>query len=291
MKIITLSSLAMVSLLALTSCLKDKEYDNSTYGINLDKGDNAIIFSNAPKKSIGINLTGTTTTYSLILLSASSLDAPTQDIQVTVAEKPSLVTAANLTPLPPGTLVAVTGTTFKKGLIQDTLRITFNSTLALDLAKTYGLGLTLTSASGGYKTAGTGNDILISINIKNAYDGNYHAVGYFYHPSAPRAIDRTVTLATVGEKVSSTNLGDLANPISLTVDANNNVTVADLNGNVGVGPTTSLSALPSPYTPFAGSNPTIYTNKYDPATKTFYLRYGYQGGSGPRTVEEILTKE
>jgi hypothetical protein len=137
---------------------------------------------------------------------------------------------------------------------------------------------------------------VISVGVKNQYEGNYHANGYFYHPSSPRAINNlAVYLSTATANSVTTNLGDLGNRITLTIDANNNVTVADVGPGPGVGPTMSLSSLaagsPPGYNPFPGSNPALYTNKYDPNTKTFYLRYGYLGGTGWRDIEEILTHD
>lgn len=137
--------------------------------------------------------------------------------------------------------------------------------------------------------------IVAPLPIINKYEGSYTSNGYFYHPSSSRAINNLVkSVLTAG-------------PNSVTVD------LADLGGSgytavFTIDPTTNkvnITAAPgaggAPYSMFTSGLPTTnpgYTaqwsssascdNTYDPATKTFYVRYGYMGGSGWRVTEEIL---
>ena len=163
----------------------------------------------------------------------------------------------------------------------------------LDAAKSYLITLGISKIEGApadvKPASGTGTAYVRIVG--NPLAGNYASTGYFYHPSAPRAINiPSKTLAAASPTKLEMNLGDLGARVILSVDATNNVTIADLNGvNVGISPTLVLSSLPGVYSPML-PNPALYNNKYDPATRTFYLRYGYEGGSGPRTVEEKLVR-
>ena len=129
--------------------------------------------------------------------------------------------------------------------------------------------------------------------LVNQYEGSYTATGYLYHPSSPRALSADKFLTTSGTNGVVVDLGDLGGSgyqALLTVDASNNVTVTAATGAAG-----------APYTMFSAGLPTTnpgYTaqwagsascnNTYDPATKTFYLRYGYMGSGGWRVDEEVL---
>ena len=168
------------------------------------------------------------------------------------------------------------------------------------------LGLTIAKVEGDGATVNgdiSQNRVVINISALNQWDGAYKSSnGYFYHPTAPRAIpagdDKYCSTSGVNSVV--TELGDFDGVtqgptvyyVTLTIDAGNNVLVGPGPGAApAANPVVSLSALPSSYIPFTGSTPSLYTNKWDPVTKKFYLRYGYVGSTGYRVVEEVLTKQ
>jgi Domain of unknown function (DUF1735)/Domain of unknown function (DUF4361) len=277
-----------------TSCLKDKDYANSKYGINLDLGEKSVSFAKAPTLNLGANLTTASVTYKVILIQSSAASAPTEDVAVSVAFKPSLLTGTSYTPLPAGSVVLPTSFKIAAGKILDTLPITFPNSSTLDLTKTYAVGLTITSAGAGYKFGGSKNDLLLIINLKNQYDGDYDAVGYFYHPASPRALRADKTLSTTGPTSVLVGLGDLGGSgyeAILTVNPDNSLTIVPAPGAAGAPYVIFTSGLPttSPgYTSqWAGSSQC--NNTYDPVTKTFKLRYGYVGGTGYRVTEELIT--
>lgn len=137
--------------------------------------------------------------------------------------------------------------------------------------------------------------------IGNPLAGNYSDVGYFYHPTASRAIPMDVkTLLPVSPTVLQVDLGDLGSAgyiAYIEVDpTNNHVKISDPPGyynddnNFLVQFDNGLPDSNPGYTPAWVGSP-LCNNTYDPATKTLRLRYGYMGGSGWRVTEEILVKQ
>ena len=300
--------LGTLVMIAFSSCLKDKKYDEGII--------QAVSSKNGVSKVIEIGLTGTSNSNFFVLsLDASNTDttidfipvnlaAPepaSEDINVTLVKNDALVTAYNSAngttyTVPSASQFSVLNAnnvvTIPKGSYTGYLRLKFKPSNFL--GGDYAIGYSIGSVDKqGYTISSNLKNGIVAITIKNKYHGNYHANGYFYHPSAPRAINNlAVPVQTVNANTSVTYLGDLGNLIYLTVDpATNKVTISDAGTPPGVSPTAVLTSLPGGYTPFAGSNPSIYNNTYDPATKTFYLRYGYMGASGWRVVEEILKKD
>ena len=149
-----------------------------------------------------------------------------------------------------------------------------------DASKHYAVLLKITNTGGftaQHAADGTPQDIiLVTLGVKNIYDGDYHAVGTIAFPNdvGNRAWDKTKTLTTIDASTSITEAADLSGSgyyMYLKVNADNTVTVT-----------------PAPSAP----NQTIQNNgdcTYDPATHTFTLNYKYIGGSGDRRMNETLT--
>jgi hypothetical protein len=193
--------------------------------------------------------------------------------------------------------------TIKAGKLLDTLEITIPRASNLDPNLTYGIGLELVSASNGFIVASNMKEVLIRISVKNIYDGEYTANGYFYHPTAPRAItNRPKDVLTTGPNSVEVELGDLGGLGYFAI-----FTVDPISGALSITPApgTATPALPLYPSGLPAQNldgtPTLYAaawpnaaqcnNVYDPATKEFRVRYGYGGGgSGQilRVTEEII---
>jgi len=150
----------------------------------------------------------------------------------------------------------------------------------------------VTSASGKKRTW-TVN--VAPLPVINKYEGSYTSNGYFYHPSSPRAITNLVkSVLSAGPTSVTVDLGDLGSSgysALFTIDpTTNNVTITAASGAAGAPYTMFTSGLPTTnpgYTPqWSGS--ASCNNTYDPATKTFYVRYGYMGSNGWRVTEEII---
>ncbi|MBI1780303.1 MAG: DUF1735 domain-containing protein [Sphingobacteriales bacterium] len=149
---------------------------------------------------------------------------------------------------------------------------------------------------------GAGNNLSSNFNtlyyhlIGNPYAGNYTATGYFYHPSSPRAISRQKSASPLNSVDFSIELGDLGGngyiAIFTTDPVTHAVTITAAPGAGGAPYTMFSNGLPtdSPGYTAGWSGSSMCNNTYDPVTKTFYVRYGYMGGSGWRVTEEIIKK-
>lgn len=152
---------------------------------------------------------------------------------------------------------------------QRTANISINVvTQNFDLEKAYVLPITIADASGqqisNYKT------LFLNIQAKNKYDGIYTVKGYVHRDAdlslgGPIKAGITTSLATTG-----------ANTLSYTPVWANGGGIGGIDGlGLVVNPTTNKVT-------FTDSNPTLvgtpgYDNRYDPATKTFYLSFLWNG--------------
>jgi Domain of unknown function (DUF1735)/Domain of unknown function (DUF4361) len=136
------------------------------------------------------------------------------------------------------------------------------------------------------------NKIVIAIKAKSIYTGLYQAVGNAARTDQPNnkylnySYNIQKTLSVITPLTVQTNTADVGNPIYLTVNADNTVSINFLQDVTGPfyadgenGGSVSFSSL-GPYSQNG-------VNKYDPATKTFTLNYQYFGGVA--TVSETLT--
>lgn len=129
--------------------------------------------------------------------------------------------------------------------------------------------------------------VIYAIVVRNKWDADYNVTGWFFHPSAGRAIKTIKHLSTINATRVQTGVGDLGNQFQF--DVINNLLV---NWSSGDETSSGFMTLDNPggtdysdpsnggYLPGdATFNKTIYNNTYDPATKTFYMHYGYQNGA------------
>lgn len=140
-----------------------------------------------------------------------------------------------------------------------------------DLAKSYALGLQIADASGAIINPNA-KSIVVNIGLKNKWDGVYRIKGFVDHPTA--AFKGPFDAPEVELQTSGPN--------SVTMEAQpffNNGTLAFF----GVYPTFTISepsnAVTVTVTPVVQSAGVPYTNKYDPATKTFFCHYGYSSNT------------
>jgi Domain of unknown function (DUF1735)/Domain of unknown function (DUF4361) len=298
-----------ISVIAM-SCLKDKEYDNGSI--------QSVHATGGVPKVVEIRLTATNTTnflsYSfdnslndttveLIPVNLATAEPAQQDIHVTLTPDPDLVAAYNAANgtdyADPGSLYALADNgvvTIPKGSRLGFLKITFKP--ADFLGGNWAIGFMISKIDeSGYTISGNLSTGVAAITIKNAYEGTYTSTGYLYHPSSPRPISDVKYLSTVDENTVAVSLGDLggAGYIAwVTVDpVTNKLTITAAPGASGTPYTQFDAGLPTTnpgYTPqWSGSSQ--INNTYDPATQTFYLRYGYMGSTGWRVTEEILQKQ
>lgn len=308
LKFIRLNSLLLFvfGAMFLTGCLKDNDFEDGTYGINNPGSPKGVLFQQSKVNASGIQvpvvagISGISTPQTIQTLVKIAADqAVSQDLEVTVTLNNALLDGTDLTALdasyytlPSGKVVIPAGEKYAQFVV------TIPDAAVIDPSVVYGLGFTITEVSGSdYTVASNSKDFVFGIAIKNIYDGNYHSTGYVYHPSAPRGVDEDKVLPTVDANTVECFLGDLGTAgyvAWLTVDPEtNHVTITAAPGAAGAPYTQFDDGLPTTnpgYTP-QWDDSSLCNNTYDPATGTFYLRYGYVGSTGWRVTEEILTKE
>ncbi|MCF2487039.1 BT_3987 domain-containing protein [Dyadobacter sp. CY347] len=286
---------------AITSCLKDD------MNLDPDTSTNVVEFKNP---SSFVSPSGST--YALysqsfdlaeeadypVEVSYSGADVAPQDITVTLGVDTAAVTQYNaeqeeaFEAITPDLYTIPASVVIPKGQRRAEVVIKLKPS-KFDFAKSYVLPIQIKSASTGVVSGNFGT-ILLAVKAKNIYDATYAATGYVYHPTAPRAVAKDKPMVTVSPTTVSVELGDLGGSgynANLTIDPKTNkVTITPAAGAAGAPYTQFDTALPSPYTP-AWANASKANNTYDPATKTFYLRYGYMGGNGWRVTEEILVRK
>ncbi len=139
--------------------------------------------------------------------------------------------------------------------------------------------------------------VVAPLPVINKYEGTYTANGYFYHPSSPRDIAGMNKYLSSSDANSVTvELGDLGGSgyfALLTVNSDNSLTITPAPGAAGAPYTMFTSGLPTSNPGYTAqwSGSSSCNNRYDPATKTFYVRYGYLGGTGWRVTEEKIVKQ
>ena len=294
-----------------TSCMKDKGFEDQTYGIN----DPA-----TSKDGVGFNLEGSVNYKKNVglvvsdqpqVIDANKLmigfysEAPAKsDIKVQIALDPSIIDDYNtnngtsIVEMDPASYtVASTTITIPAGQQRAAVVVTVPSTTSFDPNNSYGLAFKIVSVDGDAQIAANMNKVMLEINIKNIYDGDYVSNGYFYHPTAPRPmIDLAKTFFTLNATSCAVALGDLGpsgyysifdvDPVTnaLTITAYPNGTPPLTMWTSGL-PTTGPG-----YTP-QWARSAECNNTYDAATETFQVRYGYVGATGWRVTEEIIVKE
>jgi len=285
--------LSLMSVLILVGCKKDKQ-ENSVKGIYI------VPTSRAASETYNINFSSTP---QLISYAAGLPQSASANVQVSFSVDAGLITAFNsankttYSTLPAASVKLETGsTTISSGkIVSSKDNIVINS-LLLNPDITYLLPVKISSVSGGDISLNSSIPVkYFVIKVKSPYEGNYTSNGWFYHPSSARAINGLAkSLTKTGAFSVSVDLGDLGASgykAILTVDpATNNITISDAPAAAGTPYTMFTSGLPTtdPGYTAAWTGSANCNNKYDPATKTFYVRYGYMGSGGWRITEEAI---
>lgn len=154
----------------------------------------------------------------------------------------------------------------------------------IDLSKSNMIAFRLSDASG-QTIASNFSKMVFPVLVKNVYEANYQVNGYFYHPSAPRAINEVKYLATVsGNRSEVSRLGDLGG-WSFRFDINGaKIENWESIGSTPTAPAAGFMTLDNPfgnatYPGPGGFTSAAFGNTYDAGTKTFKMHYGYAGGS------------
>jgi hypothetical protein len=290
-------------LISLNSCVKNRNAQGTDFShlqdhvILLNGGTSGFAASN-------VAFSGDTATLT-ITVDLASVNLPTSPVAVTIGvDNPQIATynaatGKSFVALPDSAFSLASATlTIPAGQQYASTTISFYKA-NIDGGLSYLIPISIKDASGKALTSNL-NTRFFNI-IGNPLAGTYSDVGYLYHPSAPRAIAPGFkTITAISATILQVDLGDLGGAGYIawfTVDpATNKVTIMDPPGYYNATDdflkqwATLAEVVPPGYTPQWAGSSQIH-NTYDPATKTFYLRYGYLGGGGYRATEEILVRQ
>lgn len=307
-KYINITAVFVLSALLLTSCLKDNVKDLGT------EGDTFIKFLEAPQNAL--YFTPFTTVQTIDLFSVRKDPNSSQSLKTSSVVKltslPALIDSFNSEnstdfEILPDSMFTLKNSAFVAN--STGYDLTFSSgdfakefSIALDGSKwdvshKYALAFTLSVSGTGITTLSDLDTIMVFLSVKNKYDGTYTATGYLYHPASPRTLSANKAVTTAGPNSVTVAVGDLGTSgytALITVDeATNALTITAAAGASGAPYTMFSDGLPNanPGYTAAWASSAQCNNTYDPATGTFYVRYGYLGGTGWRVIEEILTKQ
>lgn len=304
-------------LLAFTSCLKESaDFDSYKSQSVRSNGDVKIVAIGLDVKSnkqffTAAYVSNDEKTEFKVPIELCTSGVATEDVSVTVSVLDSVLTNlidSNRVNKSPDTLYTITPKSMyqvlnpngvviiPKGSRIGYLRVQIKPSDFISIDP-YVIPFTITAVNKPYLISGNLQNGFIKIVIKNSYDGDYISNGYFYHPASPRAINkRSKHVSTLDASTVEIELGDLGGSgylAAVTVNPDNTLTIVAESGAAGAPYTMFTSGLPSSapgYTPqWTGSS--TCNNTYDPITKTFYVRYGYKGGTGWRVTEEVISKQ
>jgi len=292
MKQLKIASFIFSALLfSIAGCLKERDMN-----IDPDKGQrNVIEFENTGDNIAGATskfpefysdfglLTSSSTGSSFnVNVSYSGADVAPTDITVNIEIDSTVLDTYNDDNgtdyvVPPADIYSLpTSAVIKQGtrMAQITVPIAFNS--SYDFGAHYALPLKIASASTGTISSNFGKAVY-SFGVRNGYDGNYTLKGFVSHPNAAYTggfkdskCGNWSLVTSGGNSVDLQPGQPFSNNGSLayfgvyprfTIDpATNKVSITDAAGSLA-----SLELFPD------------YDSHYDPATKTIYVKYGWNG--------------
>ena len=282
-----------------TGCLKDDNFDDGRYGINLDGVSKIVEIAGPVDGFVNVDLIGspsdTTVDLALVRLAGGNAD---KDVQVTLALDPTVVTAFNTEhgtnyTAPAANLFSIPSLTVTIPAGQKTGNLRLKAKPNDLFGGAYALGVRVVSVSDpSVKISSNWNTQVVGLTIRNKYDGVYSVEsGFVQRYTAPGVPESPSALS-----------GPLAgNPdVSLVTFGTNTVEIQGLNWTAsqgGVGGINNLRATVDPATNLvtlsALGNATLanwagHENKYDPATKTFYLAFRWNPATTTREYEVVL---
>jgi hypothetical protein len=283
-RIIKTGLILFASVIGLTSCLEDKGYTDIINGVGAEPivsifgADGGALRVQDFKLGVAKEITykvnlGSPEVLSkdvTVTLGPSQTGLDFQNAKRKAAGDPNyVVLPASTYSITPNPVVIKAGTRDAEFKVKITVPTT------LDFANEYLLPIGITNA-GDVKISGNLGFVNIGIGgLPNAYEGNYRAVGFFQHPTVPRAIDQDKSLKSIDKTTCETQFADLGGYVMwLKVNKDNTVTLIPKAGADG------LSDLQQ-----------TGTNIYDPVKKQFTLNYKYVGGNGDRVISEVLSRK
>ena len=309
-KILVKTTLFAAFALVATGCLKDKGFEDHEYGINdPDDSPAAVGFPLGSRAAnvVGIEVSATPqviTTEPVITLFTGQ-PAP-NDINITLTLNPGLVAAYNaknntsVLDMPTNLFSFQSmNVVLPAGQTMVTIPLSIVSSLSLDPTKAYGVGVTISSADGGYTIAENFKNLLLIFNIKNKYDGIYKLFGVHNRPTLDAPYRNvTVHMVTTGPdkvKIYWPAIGADAHPINGATTYYGTFTT-EFQFAVSTATVNPLVAVDNPYTPgsppfgiVAGSNSRwVDTVINGAATRVIFAQYYYNNNPTQRGFTDTL---
>ncbi len=181
--------------------------------------------------------------------------------------------------------------TMAPGEFAKQLKISILNALSLDLSKRYAMGFTITANSSNDRIAAEQYTIVAEIGVKNNWDGIYKVEGNFVHPNACFAgpFGTTTTTGTVEVSLVTTGANTVKrdffgydncfcwNNCTSVITLFSAVPIYQINAN------NTITIIPASTNGVSFDN---FSMTYDPTTKGFNFRYGWNGS---RLLNETWT--
>jgi hypothetical protein len=205
-------------------------------------------------------------------------EANDRDITVTLRVDPTLITGYNtanggsMKMLPTAAFTMPLSVTIPAGQRRVQVPVKFVTTL-LSANFTYGLPVTITDASG-VTLSKNFTSVIVTVNVKNVYDGIFS-----YEGTVIRAGETTGLAGPTISGLTSNLVTVNADTTELELHWANGGGVAGVDHTrIAVNPTTNKVTM------FSQQNATLantpgFDNRWDPATKTFYLSFDWNSGA------------
>ncbi|MGN8058608.1 DUF1735 domain-containing protein [Pedobacter sp. 22163] len=282
--------IAALCVISLSSCLKNKneqpDFSSTTPVVEIPVG--------SPVGDGGINSLSTSliqkdtpTDYYYYINYAASSTKPT-DIKVTLSVDPTVLAAYNaahtdapLTIVPSNAFIMPTTITIPANERRVQVPVKFVST-ALDPAVGYGLPVIIKDASGEVISNKFGA-VVINVAVRNKYDGKYTLKGYVFREGDTGGL--TGFYKGLSKDLSS-NGANAVNFAQIWADGGGAGGIDGLTINVD--PTTNKVTMKSKGNATLANDP-AYDNRYDPATKTFYISFKWGASPISRSATDTLT--
>lgn len=297
----------LIVLTGLTACLKDDFIDNQKYGI-INTNAYKIIEMAAPitdLRNVAVEIKPDAQTVDFATVHLAAENTANEDIKVSlsIAKTQELINKYNtadddgdgeldhptplvILPIDQYTFPQGLDVTIPKGGKDAILKITFPHSEQLDVSTLYAIAIEITTVDKeGYTISGNFKHELITVAVKNQYDGIYNFKGYILRNSVngpdpalsgnfkdEEAVLKTLNATAVQFAQIWKNGGGVAGIGGLTL------TVDPITNKVTCSSVQNASLINEPG----------YDNRYDPATKTFYVSFQWGVFPNNRAATDTL---
>jgi hypothetical protein len=291
------SFLVLVLLSTLFACKKKEDMEQVNY-----TGNQQVSFNNYvdPNGTLGyykveVNVANNAYAATGIKIKLTNSTGPAQqDIKVYIRRNDAIVTDYDPSYVPVNAASGAisfdynTPVIIRKGEREATLPLLINAS-KLNLASTNALGLIIAQAEGADVDEGEGSKLVVEFGTKNQYDGYYQTKGAAYHPSYGNYVWNSQGVYACGAAfaliTSGANSVDL-DPGQPLMNAGNLTYFSAVVPRLTVDQATNKVTITSTIASTVFVQYPSYDSRYDPATKTFYIKFGW---SSDRVATDTFT--